>query len=159
LTVHFHFLNKFFKEFPAVKRWIEKTKKRAEETGQVETMFGRVRRLPDALLSNQENNLKSRAMRQAINMPIQGTAADIIKLAICFADSDIKKAGLIEKARLVMQIHDELVYEVEEGVAEQVLDIVRKAMEGVLERSYLHYKTVVPLSVSGGVGPTLYDLK
>lgn len=151
------FYDTYFAEFAEVRGFLEKTKKFAETHYYTETLFGRKRRFP--ALRSPLPFMRALAERMATNAPLQGTAADIIKLAICFADSDIKKAGLIEKARLVMQIHDELVYEVEEGIAEQVLDIVRKAMEGVLERSYLHYKTVVPLSVSGGVGPTLYDLK
>jgi DNA polymerase-1 len=95
----------------------------------------------------------------ASNAPLQGTQADIIKLAIRFADEDLKKAGIESKANLILQIHDELVYEVDKDLAEQAEKIIRNAMEGAFERSYIHYKPEVPIIVSSGIGETLYDLK
>ena len=100
------------------------------------------------------------AERTAINAPIQGTAtADIIKLAIRFADEDLKKAGLREKAHLVLQIHDELVYEIEESALAEAQEIIKKAMQGVLQRSYLQYQTDIPLEVNYGAGDNFDDVK
>ena len=99
------------------------------------------------------------AERTATNAPIQGTAADIIKLAIRFAEEDLKKAGLLDKVHLVLQIHDELVYEIEEGVLEQADAIIKAALEGVMQRSYLKYKTDIPLEVHSGYGNNLGEVK
>jgi len=99
------------------------------------------------------------AERTAINAPIQGTAADIIKLAISFINEDLKKAGISDKVFLILQIHDELVYEIEDGVIDEAKEIIKRAMEGVLERSYLKLKTKVPLVVSSGVGENFGSVK
>lgn len=99
------------------------------------------------------------ALRTATNASFQGTAADIIKLAIRYAEEDLKKALLLDKAHLVLQIHDELVYEVEEGVLEKAEKIIKDAMEGVLERSYLHYKTDIPLEAHSGFGDNFGEVK
>lgn len=99
------------------------------------------------------------ALRTATNAPIQGTAADVIKLAIRYANEDLEKAGLLDRVHIALQIHDELVYEVEEGVLEQADEIIKKAMEGVLLRSYLKYKTDIPLSVNSGAGDNFGAVK
>ncbi len=99
------------------------------------------------------------AERTATNAPLQGTAADIIKLAIRYAEEDLEKAGLLDKVHLVLQIHDELVYEIDENVLEKADKIIKKAMEAVLERSYLHYKTDIPLLVHSGFGDNFGEVK
>ena len=100
------------------------------------------------------------AERTATNAPIQGTAtADIIKLAIRYIEEDIKKAGILDKVHLVLQIHDELVYEIEESVLSKADKIIKNAMNGVLERSYLHYKTDIPLEVHSGFGNNFGEVK
>jgi len=99
------------------------------------------------------------AERTATNAPIQGTAADIIKLAIRYADEDLKMAGIKDQVHLVLQIHDELVYEIEEKVLPKAEKIIKKAMEGALQRSYLHYKTDIPLEVHSGFGDNLQKVK
>jgi DNA polymerase-1 len=99
------------------------------------------------------------ALRTATNAPIQGTAADVIKLAIRFADEDLKKAGLLDRVHLVLQIHDELVYEIKEEVLEEASQIIKGAMEGVLARSYLHFQTEIPLTVNFGSGKNLGETK
>lgn len=99
------------------------------------------------------------AERTATNAPIQGTAADIIKLAIRFAEEDLKTEGMLSSAHLVLQIHDELVYEIKEEVLEQANRIIEKAMESVLARSYLKHQTDIPLLVHFGSGQTLLDVK
>ena len=99
------------------------------------------------------------AERTATNASIQGTAADIIKLAIRYAHEDLLKAKLLDKVHLVLQIHDELVYEVEESVLEEADKIIKEAMEGVMDRSFLHYKTDIPLEVHSGSGSNFGEVK
>lgn len=100
------------------------------------------------------------AERTAMNAPVQGTAtADIIKLAIRYAEEDLKTAGLLGKVHLILQIHDELVYEIEEGVLAQATKIIEKAMEDVLRRSYLNHKTEIPLEVHYGSGDNFMEVK
>jgi DNA polymerase-1 len=99
------------------------------------------------------------AERTATNAPIQGTAADIIKLAIRFAEEDLEEAGFLPKAHLVLQIHDELVYEIDENVLKEADKIIKNSMQDVLERSYLHYKTDIPLLVHFGAGDNLGEVK
>ena len=99
------------------------------------------------------------AERTATNAPIQGTAADIIKLAIRYAEEDLGKADLLGKVHLVLQIHDELVYEINENVLPQADEIIKNAMENVLEGSYLRYKTDVPLLVHSGFGNNFGEVK
>jgi len=99
------------------------------------------------------------AERTAANASLQGTAADIIKLAIRYAEEDLKSARLLDKTRLVLQVHDELVYEIDEGILSGAARIIEKAMESVIERSYLHYKTDIPLEVHSGSGNNLMEVK
>ena len=99
------------------------------------------------------------AERTATNAPVQGTAADIIKLAIRYAEEDLDKAGLLSQVHLVLQIHDELVYEIEESALEKADKIIKQAMQNVLERSYLHYKTDIPLEVHSGCGDNFGEVK
>jgi DNA polymerase-1 len=100
------------------------------------------------------------AERTAINAPVQGTAtADIIKLAIRYANEDLKKEGILEKTHLILQIHDELVYEVEDSVYEKAELIIKNAMESVLSRSFIKYKTEIPLVVHFGAGSNLQEIK
>ncbi len=100
------------------------------------------------------------AERTAINAPIQGTAtADIIKLAIRFADEDLKKAGIKDRVHLILQVHDELVYEIKEDVVKEAKEIIEAAMQGVLARSYIKYQTNIPLLVNSGLGRNLGEVK
>jgi DNA polymerase-1 len=152
------FYDNYFKQFSKIKEYMESVKTFAEKTGYTETLFGRKRFFPN--IKSRLPFLKSMALRTATNAPIQGTAtADIIKLSIRFAEEDLKKAGILDKAHLVLQIHDELVYEVENSVLEKAEKIIKEAMEGVLSRSYLKYKTDVPLSVNYASGKDFGGLK
>ena len=99
------------------------------------------------------------AERTATNAPLQGTAADIIKLAIRYAEEDLAQKKLLEKTHLVLQIHDELVFEIADDVLDEAMEIIKNAMQGVLERSYLHYKTDIPLEVHSGFGDNLEEVK
>ena len=104
------FLKKFFKEFPSVEKWINNTKKAANKNGYVETFFGRRRRLPDAMLKDDFHSAKNRAMRQAINQPIQGTAADILSLKMTDVYNFIKSEKL--KTQMMLTVHDSLGFSV-----------------------------------------------
>lgn len=151
------FYDNYFKQFSGVREYLEGVKRFAEEHSYTETLFGRRRSFPN--INSRIPFLKNMAERTAINAPIQGTAADIIKLAIRYADEDLKKEGLSDKAHLVLQIHDELVYEVEESVLPRASKVIKDAMEGVLERSYIHYKTDIPLLVEHHFGNNFGEVK
>ena len=152
------FYNNYFNQFSGVREYLEKTKKFALEHSYTETLFGRRRNFPN--INSRIPFLRNMAERTAINAPIQGTAtADIIKLAIRYVAEDLKNALLLDKVHLVLQIHDELVYEIQENVLEKASEIIKNTMEQVLERSYLHYKTEIPLEVRFGSGDNLGEVK
>lgn len=151
------FYDNYFNQFSGVRDYLEEVKTKTEKTLYTETLFGRRRYFPN--VNSKIPFLKSMALRTATNAPIQGTAADIIKLAIRYATEDLKKAGLLDKVHLVLQIHDELVYEIDESVLEKANEIIKNAMEGVLLRSYLHHKTGIPIEVHYGFGSNLGEVK
>ncbi len=151
------FYDNYFNQFSGVRDYLESVKVFAVKNIFTETLFGRRRYFPN--INSRLPFLKSMAERTAINAPVQGTAADIIKLAIRYANEDLEKAGLSGYAHLVLQIHDELVYEIKEDVKEKAEKIIEKAMESVLERSYLKYKTEIPILVNYGSGKNLGDVK
>ncbi|OGI67416.1 hypothetical protein A2732_02130 [Candidatus Nomurabacteria bacterium RIFCSPHIGHO2_01_FULL_40_10] len=151
------FYDNYFNQFSGVRDYLERVKKFAAENTHTETLFGRRRYFPN--IKSRIPFLKNMAERTATNAPMQGTAADIIKLAIRYAEEDLKKEGLLGKVHLVLQIHDELVYEVEEQVLLKADRIIKNAMEGVLGRSYLHYKTDIPLLVHSGYGDNFGEVK
>ncbi len=135
------FIDQYFATYPGVKIFIDETKDRARRDGFVETMLGRRRLLPDIL--SQNNRLRSFQERIAVNTPIQGTAADLIKRAMLRLDAALKDAGC--QAALLLQVHDELVLELPESELEPVTALVTEAMEGALELS-------VPLVVESHTG-------
>jgi DNA polymerase-1 len=151
------FYDNYFNQFSGVRDYLEKVKKFVSVNSYTETLFGRRRNFPN--INSRIPFLKNIAERTATNAPLQGTAADIIKLAIRYAQVDLEKAGLKEDVHLILQIHDELVYEVEESVLLKAEKIIRGAMEGVLERSFLHYKTDIPLEAHFGFGDNLQEVK
>ncbi|MEO5635076.1 MAG: DNA polymerase, partial [Candidatus Paceibacterota bacterium] len=152
------FYDNYFEQFSGLRDYLEKVKVDALKNVYTETLFGRRRNFPN--IKSRIPFLKNMAERTATNAPIQGTAtADIIKLAIRFADEDLKKAGLKENVHLLLQIHDELVYEVEEGMLKKAEKIIKSAMEEVLTRSFLHYKTSIPLEVHSGCGDNFGQVK
>ncbi|MFM7088074.1 MAG: DNA polymerase [Candidatus Paceibacterota bacterium] len=152
------FYDNYFRQFKGVAAYLEQTKEFAKAKGYTETLFGRRRYFKD--INSRLSFIKNMAERTATNAPIQGTAtADIIKLAIRYAHEDLAIAGLLNKAHLILQIHDELVYEVEDDVLDKATEIIKNAMEGVLARSYLKYKTEIPLVVGYGSGKNLGEVK
>jgi DNA polymerase-1 len=151
------FYDNYFTQFSGVRDYLNEVKDFAIKNTYTETLFGRRRYFPN--INSRIPFLKNMAERTATNAPIQGTAADVIKLAIRYANEDLEKAGLLPHVHLVLQIHDELVYEIEESVLAKAQKIIKAAMEGVLERSYLHYKTDIPLDVHSGFGDNFGEVK
>ena len=131
----------YFANFPAISSYIEDTLAAARETGYVETIFGRRRYLPD--INSKNSTVRSLAERNAINAPIQGTSADIIKMAMINVDKRLKQEGL--QSRMVLQIHDELVFDATREEVEVLCRIVKEEMENVTRLS-------VPLTVECNYG-------
>ncbi|MDE2399508.1 MAG: hypothetical protein KGL67_00625 [Patescibacteria group bacterium] len=151
------FYDNYFNQFSGVRDYLAGVKKFAVEHTYTETLFGRKRSFPN--INSRIPFLKNMAERTAINAPVQGTAADIIKLAIRYTDEALKKAGLLKQVHLMLQIHDELVYEIDESVLTKASKIIKDAMEGVLMESYLHYKTDIPLEVHYNSGNNFGEVK
>ncbi|NPV84538.1 MAG: DNA polymerase I [Anaerolineae bacterium] len=136
------FVRSYFQQFPGVKSYLDNIRRIASRQGYVETLLGRRRYFPN--LKNQSNPaVRSREEREAINAPIQGTAADIIKLAMIQLPPALSKEGL--KARLLLQVHDELILECPEDEITQTAAIVTKVMEGA-------YQLSIPLSTEARFG-------
>lgn len=134
-------IDDYFAAFPGVIKFIERQKEKARVRGYAETLFGRKRYLPDILSNNA--TVRSFAERNAVNAPIQGTAADIIKIAMIAIHRRLQEEGL--KAQMIMQVHDELNFNVPENEVERVREIVVSEMESVVHLS-------VPLIADCGVG-------
>lgn len=138
------FIDRYFKHYPGVQQFMEDIVKQAKKDHYVTTLLNRIRYLPDINSTNRTS--REFAERTAINTPIQGTAADIIKLAMIKVDKELKKAKL--KTRMLLQIHDELVFEVPEKEEEKVTRLVKDGMESVMQLD-------VPLVVNISVGNDL----
>lgn len=134
-------IDDYFKAFPSIKTYISNTIETAREKGYVETIFGRRRYLPD--LKSKNANVRSLAERNAVNAPIQGSAADIIKLAMIGVDKRINEAGL--KSKMVLQVHDELVFDAIGTEVEALKRLVTDEMENVVSLS-------IPLTVECNYG-------
>jgi DNA polymerase-1 len=134
-------IDDYFANFPAISSYIQDTLAAARETGYVETIFGRRRYLPD--INSKNATVRSLAERNAVNAPIQGTSADIIKLAMIGVDKKITEAGL--KSKMVLQIHDELVFDAIPEEIEELKKIVVEQMENVVTLS-------IPLTVECNYG-------
>jgi DNA polymerase-1 len=142
------FIEAYFDRFKGVRRSIDEIAAFAQQHGYVETLYGRTRYLPD--INSRNWNLRENAKRMAINAPIQGTAADLLKLAMIAVDRRLRKEW--PRTRLLLTVHDELVLEVPAEDAERVAPALREEMEGVAELA-------VPLRVEVGVGETWFDAK
>ncbi|MCI0707509.1 MAG: DNA polymerase I [Ignavibacteriae bacterium] len=134
-------IDTYFTRFPRVKEFIENTKATVHKKGYVETLMGRRRYLPD--IHSKNLNLRQHAERQSINMPIQGTAADMIKMAMVHIDAAMQKEKL--KSAMLLQVHDELVFEVLKSEEAKMRKLVEKQMSGAM-------KLKVPIDVEIGVG-------
>jgi DNA polymerase-1 len=142
------FIDAYLERFPKVKQFIDSTIERAREEGHVATLFGRIRRVPE--LRSRQFQTRSLGERLAVNMVIQGTAADIIKVAMVRARDELRSADL--STRLVLQIHDELLFEGPEDEVEAASEIVRREMAGAFEMD-------PPLGVDVGVGENWLEAK
>ena len=134
-------IDDYFENFPSISSYIEAAIAGARENGYVETLFGRRRYLPD--INARNANARALAERNAVNAPIQGTSADIIKLAMIAVDRRIREEGL--RSRMVLQIHDELVFDAVPEEVSRLKEIVVHEMEHVMELS-------VPLTVECNEG-------
>ena len=144
------FYDHYFQTFPKVADYFEQVKNDAAKLGFTETYFGRRRYFAD--IRSTIPYIRASAERMAVNAPLQGTAADIIKMAMVKTDEALKKEGLSEKTRLLLQVHDELVYEIDEDVLTRAGKIIAHAMEHAVEFP-------VPLTVSSSSGKRWGDLK
>lgn len=142
------FIARYFDSYPNVKQYMEDIVQKAKRDGYVTTMLHRRRYLPE--ITSRNFNRRSFAERTAMNTPIQGSAADIIKKAMVEMDERLEKEGL--KTRMLLQVHDELIFEAPENEIEQLKDIVPDVMEHAVELS-------VPLKVDFAYGPTWHDAK
>lgn len=142
------FIERYFARFQGVKRYMEEIVQIARQQGYVTTLLNRRRYLPEILDRN--FNIRSFAERTAMNTPIQGSAADIIKKAMIMMADQLEKEKL--RSRMLLQVHDELVFEVPSEELEVMKELVPKVMESALELS-------VPLKVDVSYGPTWYDAK
>jgi DNA polymerase-1 len=137
------FIDDYFVSYPGVKRFIDDTVENARRDRHVETMLGRIRQLPDIGSSN--GRLRSFSERIAVNTPVQGTAADIIKLAMLDIDRAISERGL--RARMILQVHDELLFDLPAEELDEMKHVVRTCMENAMPLD-------VPLKVDMGTGAT-----
>ncbi|HZN93234.1 MAG TPA: DNA polymerase, partial [Myxococcales bacterium] len=134
-------IERYFARYAGIKRYLDETLTFAHQKGYVETLFGRRRYMPD--LASRNRNVAQAAERAAINMPIQGTAADLIKMAMLKVDAEL--AARHPKAAMLLQVHDELLLEAPEGEAEAVAALVQGLMSQVATFA-------VPLKVEVGTG-------
>ena len=138
----------YYNTYKGVRRYMEEVPIRAREHGYVRSIYGRIR--PLAGITDRNANIRKAAEREAINMPIQGTASDIVKIAMLRVDEEFKREGL--KSRLLMQVHDELLVEVPEKEVVKVTEILKHEMETAVSLD-------VPLVADVGVGDNWMDAK
>ncbi len=143
------FIDAYFAGFPAVRGFLDRTLEEARASGVVKTLFGRRRMVPDLVSRN--GQIRGRAEREAVNMPIQGTAADVLKRAMIDVHAALPTvAG--GRARMILTVHDELLFEVPKEAADETAEAVRQLMEGAVTLS-------VPLTVDVGIAENWKDAK
>ena len=136
-------IDDYYITYKGVRRYMEEVPIRAREHGYVRSIYGRIRPLPG--INDRNANIRKAAEREAINMPIQGTASDIVKIAMLRVEEEFG-------AKLLMQVHDELLVEAPSKEAQQVADILKREMESAV-------KLDVPLVVDVGIGDNWMDAK
>ncbi len=144
------FIKAYFEQFPRVRQYLEETKLQAAEDGYLETLLGRRRYFPELQDRRSSAIIRQRIERQAINMPIQGTAADILKLAMIHLDAKLRETQL--RARLLLQVHDELVLEVARDDLKPVARLVVDTMEGA-------FRLDAPLKADAQYGINWLDME
>jgi len=142
------YIASYFQKYPSVDKYLKQTVNKARELGYVTTLFGRRRYIPE--INSPKATLRSFGERVAMNSPIQGTSADIIKIAMVNVDKRLRERGL--DAHIVLQVHDELLIESKIDCASEVADILKYEMENAVKLS-------VPLKVDISVGSRWYDNK
>ena len=142
------FIAAYFEKYPGVKQYLESTKEQARQEGYVQTILGRRRSIPEINSSNRQ--VREAAERMAINMPVQGTSADIIKVAMINLDREIAKRKL--KSKMTLQVHDELIFEVPKTEREEMRQLASELMSAALELS-------VPLKVDIKTGQNWGEMK
>jgi len=142
------FIDAYFEKYAGVRAFIDATLEQTRRDQRVKTLFGRIRPIPD--INSKNATQRGFAERTAVNTPLQGTAADLIKLAMIRIDEEIRKRGL--KSRMTLQVHDELVFEVPESELDAMKPLVREHMQNA-------YSLEVPLLVEIGVGPNWRDME
>jgi DNA polymerase I len=142
------FIDAYFEKYSGVRKFIDRTLEETRRQQSVKTLFGRSRPIPD--INSKNANMRGFAERTAVNTPLQGTAADLIKLAMIRIDRELRSRGL--KSRMLLQVHDELLFEVPQAEIETMRALVREKMENVHSLS-------VPLLVEMGVGPNWRDVE
>ena len=142
------FIDAYFEKYAGVRAFIDATLEQTRRDQKVKTLFGRIRPIPD--INSKNATQRGFAERTAVNTPLQGTAADLIKLAMIRIDEEIRKRGL--KSRMTLQVHDELVFEVPENELDAMKPLVREHMEKA-------HSLEVPLLVEIGVGPNWRDME
>lgn len=142
------YIDTYFERFPGIKDYMERVVREAKDKGYVETLFKRRRMLPD--INSRNFNIRSFAERTAINSPIQGSAADILKIAMINLDKSLEEGGY--QAKMLLQVHDEIVLEVPNQELEAVSQLVKETMESAVELA-------VPLIADENAGQTWYEAK
>lgn len=152
------FYDNYFAEFPTIAAYLESIKDFAKKNGYTETLFGRKRYFPG--IKSPLPYIRAMAERMAINAPIQGTAtADIIKIGMKRVDEELTKANLKKDVKLILQVHDELIYEIEEDKINQATEIIKNTLKNVIPREFLNNLDPVLLEVSCDVGKNWGGLK
>jgi len=142
------FIDNYLNTYPGIKEYMDKTIKQAHELGYVKTLFNRIRIIPE--LQNKNYMIRQTGERMALNTPIQGTSADIIKKAMVEVHRKFKEKNL--KSKMILQIHDELVIDTKKDELEEIKTILKEIMENT-------YKLSVPLKVDINIGDNLYEAK
>lgn len=142
------YIDTYFERYAGVQRFIEETINSTRATGKVTTLFGRSRPIPD--IQSRNPNMRGFAERTAVNTPLQGTAADMIKIAMIRIDEALRTQGAA--TRMTLQVHDELLFEAPESEADAISELVKREMEGVVELS-------IPIVAEVGRGPNWRDAK
>jgi len=142
------FIHAYFTRYKGVKTYLDNVLAETRKTGVAKTLFGRIRPMPE--ITSPQMQLRNFAERTALNSPLQGTAADLIKLAMITIDRRLVKEKF--EAKMILQVHDELLFEAPEKEKAKLEKLVREEMEGV-------HKLAVPLVVEVGVGPNWRDIE
>jgi DNA polymerase-1 len=142
------FIADYFIKYPGITKYLEATRQQARDKGYVQTLLGRRRSIPE--INSPNRQIRESAERMAINMPVQGTSADIIKVAMVRLFDEMKKRRL--ESKMLLQVHDELLFEVPEKESGEMCRLVPEVMSGAIELS-------IPLKVDTKTGKNWAELK